>query len=72
MDGSGSGARRHAVNPRDHHRRHAGGPGLATQCCQSYLAPYTASKAALAALTRNRLCFNGIAWAWMDTPEVLA
>jgi NAD(P)-dependent dehydrogenase (short-subunit alcohol dehydrogenase family) len=44
-------------------------------CGQSYLAPYSASKAALAALTRNaaqafrreRLRFNGIACGWMDT-----
>ena len=49
---------------------------MVIHCGQSFLAPYTASKAALAALTRNlaqahrrdRLRFNGIACGWMDTP----
>jgi NAD(P)-dependent dehydrogenase (short-subunit alcohol dehydrogenase family) len=49
---------------------------MVIHCGQSYLAPYTASKAALAALTRNaaqahrrdRIRFNGIACGWMDTP----
>ena len=49
---------------------------MAIHCGQSYLAPYAASKAALAALTRNlahahrrdRIRFNGIACGWMDTP----
>ena len=45
-------------------------------CGQSFLAPYSASKAALATLTKNaaqalrhkHLRFNGIACGWMDTP----
>lgn len=45
-------------------------------CGQSFLAPYAASKAALATLTKNaaqalrhkHLRFNGIACGWMDTP----
>ena len=49
---------------------------MVIHCGQSFLAPYTASKAALAALTRNlaqahrrdRIRFNGIACGWMDTP----
>jgi NAD(P)-dependent dehydrogenase (short-subunit alcohol dehydrogenase family) len=49
---------------------------MVIHCGQSYLAPYTASKAALAALTKNaaqahrrdRLRFNGIACGWMATP----
>jgi NAD(P)-dependent dehydrogenase (short-subunit alcohol dehydrogenase family) len=49
---------------------------MAIHCGQSYLAPYVASKAALAALTRNlaqahrrdRIRFNAIAPGWMDTP----
>ena len=49
---------------------------MAIHCGQSYLAPYTASKAALAAITRNaaqalrreRIRVNGIACGWMDTP----
>ena len=49
---------------------------MVIHCGQSFLAPYTASKAALAALTRNlaqahrrdRIRFNGIAPGWMDTP----
>ncbi len=48
---------------------------MVIHCGQSFLAPYTASKAALAALTRNlaqahrrdRIRFNGIACGWMDT-----
>lgn len=48
---------------------------MVIHCGQSYLSPYTASKAALAALTRNaaqahrrdRIRFNGIACGWMDT-----
>ena len=49
---------------------------MVIHCGQSFLAPYTASKAALAALTRNlaqahrwdRIRFNAIAPGWMDTP----
>ena len=49
---------------------------MAIHCGQAYLAPYTASKAALAALTKNaaqahrgdRLRVNGIACGWMATP----
>jgi NAD(P)-dependent dehydrogenase (short-subunit alcohol dehydrogenase family) len=49
---------------------------MVIRCGQSFLAPYTASKAALAALTRNpaqahrrdRIRINGIACGWMDTP----
>jgi NAD(P)-dependent dehydrogenase (short-subunit alcohol dehydrogenase family) len=49
---------------------------MVIHCGQSFLAPYTASKAALAALTKNlaqahrrdRIRFNGIACGWMDTP----
>jgi NAD(P)-dependent dehydrogenase (short-subunit alcohol dehydrogenase family) len=49
---------------------------MVIHCGQSFLAPYTASKAALAALTRNlaqahrrdRIRINGIACGWMDTP----
>lgn len=48
---------------------------MVIHCGQSFLAPYTASKAALAALTKNlaqahrrdRLRVNGIACGWMDT-----
>ena len=48
---------------------------MVIHCGQSFLAPYTASKAALAALTKNlaqahrrdRIRFNGIACGWMDT-----
>ena len=49
---------------------------MVIHCGQSFLAPYTASKAALAALTKNlaqahrrdRIRFNAIAPGWMDTP----
>jgi NAD(P)-dependent dehydrogenase (short-subunit alcohol dehydrogenase family) len=49
---------------------------MAIHCGQPYLAPYAASKAALAALTKNaahahrrdRIRFNAIAPGWMDTP----
>lgn len=48
---------------------------MVIHCGQSFLAPYTASKAALAALTKNlaqahrrdRIRFNGISCGWMDT-----
>lgn len=48
---------------------------MVIHCGQSFLAPYTASKAALAALTKNlaqahrrdRIRVNGIACGWMDT-----
>ncbi|GIL01325.1 MAG: short-chain dehydrogenase [Alphaproteobacteria bacterium] len=49
---------------------------MVIHCGQSYLAPYSASKAALANLTRNtaqalrgdRIRCNAIACGWMDTP----
>ncbi|WP_048645894.1 SDR family oxidoreductase [Nitratireductor soli] len=49
---------------------------MVIHCGQSYLAPYAASKAALANLTRNtaqahrrdRIRCNAIACGWMDTP----
>ena len=49
---------------------------MSMHCGQSYLAPYSASKAALANITRNtaqafrkdRIRCNGIACGWMDTP----
>ncbi|OSQ36950.1 SDR family oxidoreductase [Thalassospira mesophila] len=49
---------------------------MSQYCGQSFLAPYAASKAALATLTKNaaqalrskHLRFNGIACGWMDTP----
>ena len=49
---------------------------MVVHCGQSFLAPYSASKAALANVTRNaaqalrrhRVRVNGIACGWMDTP----
>ncbi|HMO70283.1 MAG TPA: SDR family oxidoreductase [Paracoccaceae bacterium] len=49
---------------------------MVIHCGQSFLAPYSASKAALANITRNaanalradRIRVNGIACGWMDTP----
>jgi NAD(P)-dependent dehydrogenase (short-subunit alcohol dehydrogenase family) len=49
---------------------------MVVHCGQSYLTPYSASKAALANLTKNvanafaskRIRCNGIATGWMDTP----
>lgn len=49
---------------------------MVVHCGQSYLAPYSASKAALANITRNaaqalrghRIRVNGINCGWMDTP----
>lgn len=49
---------------------------MVVHCGQSYLAPYSASKAALANITRNaaqahrrdRIRCNAIACGWMDTP----
>jgi NAD(P)-dependent dehydrogenase (short-subunit alcohol dehydrogenase family) len=49
---------------------------MVVHCGQSYLAPYSASKAALANVTRNaaqalrghRIRVNGINCGWMDTP----
>jgi NAD(P)-dependent dehydrogenase (short-subunit alcohol dehydrogenase family) len=49
---------------------------MVIHCGQSYLAPYSASKAALASITRNtaqafrrdRIRCNAIACGWMDTP----
>lgn len=49
---------------------------MVTHCGQSYLAPYSASKAALANITKNaanalrhdRIRVNGINCGWMDTP----
>lgn len=49
---------------------------MVVHCGQSYLAPYSASKAALANITRNaaqalrghRIRINGINCGWMDTP----
>lgn len=49
---------------------------MVIHCGQSFLAPYAASKAALANVTRNsanalrhdRIRVNGIACGWMDTP----
>jgi NAD(P)-dependent dehydrogenase (short-subunit alcohol dehydrogenase family) len=49
---------------------------MVVHCGQSYLAPYAASKAALANITRNaaqalrgqRIRVNGINCGWMDTP----
>ena len=49
---------------------------MVAHCGQSYLAPYSASKAALANITRNaanalrgdRIRVNGINCGWMDTP----
>ncbi len=49
---------------------------MVVHCGQSFLAPYAASKAALANVTRNaaqalrghRIRVNGIACGWMDTP----
>jgi NAD(P)-dependent dehydrogenase (short-subunit alcohol dehydrogenase family) len=50
---------------------------MAVHCGQSYLTPYSASKAALANLTKNtanafaakRIRCNGIQVGWMDTPH---
>ena len=49
---------------------------MASHCGQSFLAPYSASKAALANVTKNaaqalrshRIWVNGINCGWMDTP----
>ena len=49
---------------------------MSMHCGQSFLAPYSASKAALGILTKNaaqahrkdRIRFNAIACGWMDTP----
>lgn len=49
---------------------------MVVHCGQSYLAPYSASKAALANITRNaaqalrghRIRVNGVNCGWMDTP----
>ena len=49
---------------------------MAAHCGQSFLAPYSASKAALANVTKNaaqalrghRIRVNGINCGWMDTP----
>lgn len=49
---------------------------IVIHCGQTFLAPYTASKAALASVTRNaantlrphRIRLNGINCGWMDTP----
>lgn len=51
-------------------------PSMVVHCGQSFLAPYSASKAALANVTRNaanalrshRIRVNGINCGWMDTP----
>lgn len=65
------------------HLVEAGRPGsilnilsMVIHCGQSYLTPYSASKGALATLTKNvaqayaarRIRCNGIAVGWMDTP----
>jgi NAD(P)-dependent dehydrogenase (short-subunit alcohol dehydrogenase family) len=66
-----------------HHLIETGKPGsivnilsMAAHCGQSYLTPYSASKGALAILTKNvanayrakRIRCNGILAGWMDTP----
>ena len=53
---------------------------MVAHCGQSYLTPYSASKGALATLTKNvanafagkRIRCKGILTGWMDTPGLLA